>query len=169
MSRVSRYEVALVQRAILGVPYVFGGKGMEKWAPVKPLPLPLLALDCSGNIGYCIWKAGGTDLRWTHSADTYLTELPRIELAAAKPMDVCLYGTMSEKLGRAVADHIMFWAGDGTGRVVGACGAGTENNSLQAALTNISTQRNDGRVQYRPKPDYRADFLGVFSMEEYLA
>lgn len=158
--QVSRHEVGLIARALVGTPYVLGGRGMEIWTPVRPKPSPFLVLDCSGNIGYCIKAAGGMDLRWTHNAAAYFSELPMIPESKARPMDVCIYGMPNHP------DHIMWWVGDG--RVLGSCGAGHENDSIASAVTNQAAGRNDGKAQYRSKPDYRQDLLGFFSMDRYL-
>lgn len=146
MSNPTRRELLMVAQALEGVTYIIGGDGLERSTPTGFIRLPVLGLDCSGFIGYCLKCAGGEDLRRTYSSATYAS-LPVVE--QPKPGDVAVY-----------PHHVMMVVGDG--RVLGACGGDSKTDTFWKAL------EKGARVQYRSRPEYRQDFLGFRSMHQFL-
>lgn len=127
-----------------GRPYLWCGKGPE-------------AFDCSGLVTWCLWRAGGPDLRATHNTTRLYAELPVV--VAPKPGDLAVYGRLRLD-GALGSGHVMLWWGDG--RVYGACGGDRSTTSLELAAAR------GARVRFRRSHRYRVDFLAFHSLAQHL-
>lgn len=117
-----------------GIPYIWCGKG------------PFF--DCSGlqTTGLYVASRGRLDWRHTHGAARLYEEFEPIVVPERGAF--CFYGAPG------AIDHIMYWCGDNTGRVFGACGGGHLNTTVEVSLAS------DAKVRYRPTHLYRKDFRG---------
>jgi cell wall-associated NlpC family hydrolase len=150
-SKPHRRDLLLIADSLVGVPYVFGAKGSQQVFQGRIEPTPQLCFDCSGLVCWCLWKAGGPDLRMEWSADRLFKELPPVQLP--EPGDLAFYGA------RDSADHVMMVV---NGRVIGASG-GTKQTTT--AMLGVAMK---AMVKYKDQANYRADFLGYRSIAQFV-
>lgn len=87
----------VVSHALLrqGLPYVWGGKGLLRWTPTAPEPMPLSAgcneaYDCVGLVTGAVHIAGGPDVRFLWSCQQLWDLLP--PPAIGEPRRLRLFG-----------------------------------------------------------------------------
>lgn len=105
---VDRFVAAALD--VQGTPYIWGGKGVYAWSPVKPVAMQEHAdcpvgFDCAGLVTYASLKAGGKDLTMTWNAQTMFNFLPDAELNVRAHL--ALYGK-----GPTVVSHVAIVLGD---------------------------------------------------------
>lgn len=130
-----RHEVVAHAVNLLGVLYRWGGK------------TPAKGLDCSGLVTWCLARAGIIPALWsaTHNSQALARAFPPAH--DPRPGDLAFYGSSWDRV-----THVMLVVGDG--RVIGACGGGS------TTLTPEDAMRIGASVKYRPRLEYRRDYLG---------
>lgn len=88
-STVERMIFMMALRRI-GAPYIWQGKGLDRWTATGPVPLGIgaPAFDCSGLFGQAVADVGLKDRRMTNSAQTWMDELEGY--SASIPLDVAI-------------------------------------------------------------------------------
>lgn len=121
--------------AQLGTLYRWGGK------------TPAGGLDCSGLVTHALSKAGVIPSAWrlTHNSQRLADAFPVAESPQAG--DLAFYGRAWSRV-----THVMLVTGDG--RVIGACGGDS------TTTTPADAMQRGAAVKYRPRLDYRRDYLG---------
>lgn len=108
---MTAFERAVVHAGLqhIGAPYVYRGKGLQRWTPQGLELHPwggLYVFDCSGLVTYCLQHAGGPDWLASHSAETMFDSLPPA---------VDSWGFAALRFYRSVTkvDHVAFSLGNG--------------------------------------------------------
>lgn len=117
---------------LLGKPVLWAQKGPD-------------AFDCSGSVTWCLWKAGGPDLRHLDNAQALYEATRGLMPIAEKPLkgDLVLYG-----YGPTQIIHVA--SVDQFGGVISADGATPAITSLQQALANPANRvRRHADINYR--------------------
>lgn len=139
--RPTRQTLLAAASALVGVPYLWGGKGPR-------------GLDCSGLVTLALSAAGGPDWRRTHNSDRLWAELPPVAIPEAG--DLAFYGPVGDPM------HVVICLGGPDALVLGANGGGRQTVSVEAA------DRIGARVRFASRPTYRPDLLGYRTIEPLL-
>ncbi len=122
--------------ALLGTPYIWGGK--------SPTP----GLDCSGAVSYALMSTGAVPPSFgaSHNADDLYRMAKPVAPADVKAGDLAFYGTPGH------VSHVMMALGDG--RTIGASGGGPTTTSVAIA------EQQGAAVKVQPASYRTKDLVG---------